>query len=136
MTGVGHAGLTVARSRLAIHRHQLLVRKKSNVRRLSDLRGEPVCATRGSTRLARLEQERGSERDTVSPVYATTGYQAPELDYTGPSIASPSSTRVHWSPTCSSSAWARETSPSQHSAMSEPALRPIVIASGRPAAGR
>jgi serine/threonine-protein kinase PknG len=26
--------------------------------------------------------------DTVSPVYGTTGYQAPELDYTGPSIAS------------------------------------------------
>lgn len=38
---------------------KLLVRKDSEVRSLSDLRGEHVCATRGSTWLARLDQERG-----------------------------------------------------------------------------
>ncbi|HEV7882339.1 MAG TPA: transporter substrate-binding domain-containing protein [Solirubrobacteraceae bacterium] len=38
---------------------KLLVRKDSNVRGLSDLRGEHVCATRDSTWLARLGQERG-----------------------------------------------------------------------------
>jgi polar amino acid transport system substrate-binding protein len=44
---------------------KLLVREDSNVRSLSDLRGEHVCATRGSVWLARLEQERGVKRYPV-----------------------------------------------------------------------
>jgi polar amino acid transport system substrate-binding protein len=40
---------------------RLLVRKDSDVRDLSDLREQRVCATRGSTSLARLEQEPGVE---------------------------------------------------------------------------